>query len=226
MTPSQTVNCKDLLLIDDHPIVSVGLKALLEDSQDFALTHMAQSSREAIAMASQKPFDIIILDLVLPGRSGLEVIPELRDCCPDCRIVVYSSLPENLYAARSIKAGAHAYVHKEAGLSQLQEALYTVSAGKIHVSEEVKEDMLLHYSDKKSGENDLSVLSNQELNVLRLIGSGLRLSEIAAELGISPKTVGTHRERIKNKLNLHSGRELDLFAVSVFSSLPDHTPQV
>jgi DNA-binding NarL/FixJ family response regulator len=211
---------KKLLLVDDHPIVALGLQSLLEDSSDFTLDHVATCNQEAIELASHHAPDIFILDLVLPGRSGIEIIPMLREICPTCRIVIYSSLDEELYAARTIKAGAQSYVHKEAGLPQLLKALYAVSEGKIFVSENVQQDMLHGFTGVKSSTNDLSVLSNQELNVFRLIGNGLRSSDIAEQLGISPKTVGTHRERIKNKLTLHTGKELDQLAMSHFSFLP------
>jgi len=215
-----TTNPTKLLLVDDHPIISYGLKALLEDSSDFVLELVSTCNQEAISLAVEERPDIIILDLQLPGRNGIEAIPELRKCCSNCRIVVYTSLQESLYAVRAIKAGAHAYVHKEAGMRQLLEALRAVRDGKIFVSETVQQDILRFHSDGKDSADDLSVLSNQELNVLRLIGNGLRSSDIAAELGVSPKTVGTHRERIKNKLSLHSGKELDQFAMNRFSSLP------
>jgi len=217
--PSQK-DCTKVLLVDDHPVVFYALRALLEESPDFTLNQAASCNHEALSLAESKHPDIVILDLVLPGRSGLEIIPEIHQTCPKCRVVIYSSLPEELYAARSIQAGARAYIHKEEGLSKLLDALRAVREGRIFVSENVQQDLLRRHAGDRDSTNDLSVLSNQELNVFRLIGTGLRLSEIAAELGISPKTVGTHRERIKNKLTLHSGKELDQMAMTRFAALP------
>jgi DNA-binding NarL/FixJ family response regulator len=225
MGENRSIDPAKLLLVDDHPIIAYGLRALLEHSSDFVLEHISTCNQEAITVATDERPDIIILDLQLPGRNGIEAIPELRKCCPNCKIVVFSSLQESLYAVRALKAGAQAYVHKEAGMAQLLEALCTVRDGKIFVSETVQQDILHFHSGGKVAVDDLSVLSNQELNVLRLIGNGLRLSDIAAELGISPKTVGTHRERIKNKLTLHSGKELDQFAMARFSALPKTSVQ-
>jgi DNA-binding NarL/FixJ family response regulator len=225
MAQNSTIKPTRLLLVDDHPIVLYGLKALLEGTSDFVLDHSCASNQQAISLASSECPDIIILDLQLPGRNGIEAIPELRQCCPKCKIVVYSSLKDNLYAVRSIKAGAHAYVHKEAGMTHLLDALRAVRNGKIFVSENIQQDMLrLHAYDRNPTE-DLSILSNQELNVFQLIGNGLRLSDIAAKLGISPKTVGSHRERIKNKLTLNTGKELDQLAISHFSSLSERGGQ-
>ena len=209
---------KTILLVDDHPIVSLGLKSLVEESEDFVVQHVVTCNQEAVDWCGKETPDLIVLDLHLPGRNGLDVIPLLRQECSKTRIVVYSSMPEELYAARCIKAGACAYVHKESGPSQLIKALYGVLDGKIVVSESVQQDMLRQHSGHHASGDDLSVLSNQELHVFRLIGSGLRSSDIATKLGISPKTVGSHRERIKNKLTLHSGKELDQLAMSRFSS--------
>ena len=220
MGDNRSIDPARLLLVDDHPIIAYGLRALLEDSSDFVLDLVSTCNREAITLATNERPDIIILDLQLPGRNGMEAIPELRKCCSKCKIVIFSSLQESLYAVRAIKAGAHAYVHKKAGMAQLLEALRAVRDGKVFVSEAVQQDILRFHTDGRVATNDLSILSNQELNVLRLIGNGLRLSDIAAELGVSPKTVGTHRERIKNKLTLHSGKELDQFAMNHFSALP------
>lgn len=217
MPSTSTPTPRKVLLVDDHPIVHLGLKALLEDCSDFVLAGFATSNQEAISLVEDLRPDLVVLDLQLPGRIGLEAIPQINRIYSNVHIIVYSSLDENMYAARSIEAGAWGYVHKEAGLPCLLEGFYAVSEGKIFISESVQQDMLRRQMPNGNTSNDLSLLSNQELNVLRLIGKGLRLSDIASKLGISPKTVGTHRERIKNKLTLHSGKELDRLAMSHFS---------
>jgi DNA-binding NarL/FixJ family response regulator len=207
MTPPK----KLVVLVDDHPIVALGLKTVLNETTDFSFVTSATDAAQALVEAERLKPDLLVLDLVLPGRGGLELIPELQRVSPQTKIVVFSSLPELTYAPRALRAGARGFVGKESGLLLLVEALRRTSEGGTYATESVKQAILDNYgrAGNSQGKNGFNHLSNQELNVFRLIGAGLRLSEIAEKLGISPKTVGTHRERIKSKLALRSGKELD-----------------
>jgi DNA-binding NarL/FixJ family response regulator len=216
MTPPK----KTVVLVDDHPIVALGLKTVLNETSDFSFVLSATHSEQALHEMERLKPDLLVLDLVLPGRGGLELIPELQRLSPLSKIVVYSSLPELTYAPRALRAGARGFVGKESGLMCLVDALRRTSEGGTYATESVKQAILDNYGRGGSaqGKSGFSQLSNQEINVFRLIGAGLRLSEIAEKLGISPKTVGTHRERIKTKLSLRSGKELDQEALRFVES--------
>lgn len=199
-----------VILVDDHAIVALGIQTLLRDSEEFVLAGVATHDDAALRELSDQQPDLAILDLLLPGRGGLEIVAEARKVSPHTKILIYSSLPELTYAPRALRAGVQGYVCKEAGLGVLLDGLRFVSEGGIYATHAVKQLILENYGRIKSSKYEgVGQLSNQELNVFRLIGAGLRLSEIAEKLGISPKTVGTHRERIKSKLSLRSGKELD-----------------
>ena len=198
-----------VLLVDDHPIVGLGVETLLDGCDRFELLGKAEDHHAARRLSTQWQPDLIILDLLLGGRDGLELISELLENAGAASIIIYSSLPEGTHARRAFRAGARGYVMKEAGLHALLEALETVACGEPYASAAVKQSLLEECIGKKSpGNSRVESLSNQELHIFRLIGSGLGSLEIAAQLSISPKTVSSHRERIKNKLGLPSGREL------------------
>jgi len=192
----------------------------LEGSKHLELIASVATAAEAIALAQQHQPDMIILDLVLGGRNGLELLTELRSIAPSTHVIVYSALDEKLYAQRAFAAGAEGYVMKEAGLLALEEALRTVVQGVPYASEAIKRSLLEEAIKGRlpAAPRGVESLSNQELHIFRLIGSGISSSAIAAQLGISPKTVSTHRERIKNKLGFQTSRELERAAEDFFLS--------
>ncbi len=208
----------NLIHVDDHPIVNFGVKALLEETESIRLIASAATAADAITLARQHQPDLIVLDLVLGGRSGLELIPELLSVAENAGIIVYSALDERLYAQRAFAAGARGYVMKEAGLLALLEAIRTVAQGVPYASDAIKRALLEKSIKGKatSSPRGIEALSNQELYIFRLIGSGLSSSAIAEQLGISPKTVSSHRERIKNKLGLQTSRELERIAEEAY----------
>lgn len=198
--------------MDDHPIVRFGVQMLLSDASEFKLLGAAASATEALKAAETLQPDLIVLDLVLGGRSGLELVPDLlKETGGKARIVIYSTLDEKIYARRALRAGAWGYVMKEHGLQVLMEAFRSVMRGESYASPGVKQELLNASIGGRTtrGQTGVASLSNQELHVFLLLGSGLSSTLIAEKLGVSPKTVGTHRERIKNKLGYHSARELE-----------------
>ncbi len=206
-SPMATPRTK-VLLIDDHPIVFLALKALLECSEDFELCPQGPEEGSPLDLARAHRPGLVILDLMLDGRNGLELVPALLRIAPEAGIVVYSSLEEMRNAPRALRAGAMGYVLKKAPPSVLLEALYAVRLGKRYVSEAVQQLLISEAIVGARSAKGVEELSNQQLQVFRLLGEGLQVSEVATKLGVSIKTIHSHRERIKNKLNLHSGAEL------------------
>lgn len=201
-----------VLIVDDHPIVLTGLRLLLEGSERFALVGEAASAPAACAAAERLRPDAIITDLVMGEGDGVALIEDLRAMLPDVRIVVYSSRDEAVWAPLAIEAGAHGYVAKSEPLDGVAVALDRVIAGEIHVSERVRQALTDERARRRDRRSDIGELSAREAQVLHLIGSGATLQSLAIALGLSVKTVGTYRERLKIKLGLDSVRILERYA--------------
>lgn len=203
-----------ILLVDDHPVVLFGLRFLLEQNPRFAICGEVADGVSARAQVAALQPEYIILDLVLGGRDGIELIEDLLEIVPTTRILVYSSQNEWRFARRSIKAGARGYVAKSEGLPVVARALDVVAEGGIFISDAVRLRMLDTFATDimGSGQEGIDQLSNREIQVLRMIGEGHSSRNIAEELGISIKTVGTYCERIKVKLRLDSFRDLEVLA--------------
>ena len=201
-----------VLIVDDHPVVRMGLRALLEQAPGFEVCGEAGSTLEALrALSAEKP-DLTLLDLMLGGRGGVDFVTECLRAWPGTRIVVLSQHDEALYAERVLKAGAHGYLMKGAALEGVVHALQTVLRGDIAVSPAMNARILAQRFHGQ-GAARYSDLSNREMQIFLLIGAGLPTGAIASELCLSPKTIGAHRENIKTKLGLASAAELEREAV-------------
>lgn len=202
-----------VLVIDEHPIVRSGLVQLIKSSANFVLCGEAGSAFEArTAVIKWRP-KLTILGLTLDGREGTELITELRGLHPSGRILVFTEQPEKLFARRALKAGAQGYLVKSAGLPQVRLALAALARGERFVSAALGRDLLEEsLTGKKALLDDLS---DRELQVLRLVAADRELGEIAVELNLSVKTVGTYRERLKNKLGVDTARQLARQAASM-----------
>lgn len=201
-----------LLIVDDHPIVLTGLKLLLDLADRFAVVGEASSAASACAEAERLQPDVVITDMTMGDGDGVALIEDLRAVLPTVRIVVYSSRDEAIWAPRTIRAGAHGYVPKSEPLDALAIALDRVMTGAIHVSEAVQQSLIADLGQQRDRRTDIGGLSARELQILRLIGSGETLQMLGRQLGLSVKTVGTYRERLKTKLGLDSVRALDRYA--------------
>lgn len=202
-----------LLIVDDHPIVLTGLKLLLTGEGRFAVIGEAASASAACAAAERLQPDVIVTDLTMGDGDGIALIEDLRVAAAAARIVVYSSRDEAVWGPQAIRAGAHGYVAKSQPLDSVAIALDRVMAGAVHVGEAVQQALigdLMGQRDRRSG---ICGLSARELQVLRLIGRGATLQMLANDLGLSVKTVGTYRERLKVKLGLDNVRMLESYAV-------------
>lgn len=203
-----------VLIVEDHPIVVDGLRDALRHDDAFEIVGHTDCEAEAVRMASEHDPDVAIVDMTLGAGSGLGAIKLLTDEHPDLRVLVFTMHDEALYAERAMRAGAHGYVNKSATADELLAALHDVVSGKMAISEELNEHLLQKAIGNAGDENGVESLSDRELEVFEHIGRGSQLQGIADNLGISVKTVETHRENIKKKLGLASAPELTRFAVA------------
>lgn len=199
-----------VLLVDDHPVVRLGLSLILADSPLFTVCGEASGVSEARALTEQSQPAAIVLDLLLGGRDGIELIEDLLTLAPAARILIYSSQDEKLYARRALQAGARGYLMKTEPPASVAVALTAVMKGEYVVSTIVQQTVLAQSTSRRNQTPSLlELLSDRELQVLRMLGSGQRQGQIAEALSLSVKTVSTYRERLKDKLGCASGSELE-----------------
>jgi DNA-binding NarL/FixJ family response regulator len=196
-----------VLIVDEYPIVRHGIKCVIADQTDLMLCGEAATRTHALDVATELKPDIAVVDISLPGESGLGLI---KDLSSTIRVLVFSQYDEVLYAERALNAGAAGYAAKDEPIENLLEAIRTVVAGKMYVSKRVTERLLHRVAGpgRTTPTGTISALSDRELEVFRMIGKGMGTRDIAETLHLSRKTVETHRENIKRKLNVRSGTEL------------------
>jgi two-component system invasion response regulator UvrY len=201
-----------ILIVDDHAIVRVGLKQiLLEDREDFIFGE-AGSAPEAFKLLSEKPWDIILLDINLPNKNGIEILKQIRTTNKEVPVFVLSMYPEDQYAVRALRAGASGYMTKEMAPEYLLDAITKVAAGGRYISPELAEQLA---KDIQTGGNQQphTILTDREYEIFKLIASGKTVSEIARELSLSVKTVSTYRSRILSKMDLRNNAEITYYAI-------------
>ena len=206
---------KKILLVDDHPLMRRGQADLLSREQDLMVCGEAGTAREAMeAIAKLKP-DIVLMDMALPDKEGLELIKDIQAIHPGLPVLAMSMQEESLYAARVLRAGGRGYVMKAEGPERLVAAIRTVLSGQIAVSPRMSAKILESVAapSGKVGGGPESKLSDRELEVMRLFGEGWSTEEIAQRLHLSPKTVDVHRMHIKEKLGLTTTPEFTRFAI-------------
>lgn len=208
-----------IVIVDDHPIVRHGVSRLLNREEDLCVTGEAENSAEAIRLLEQELPDMVLIDLVLDGESGIDLIEEIRSRWPDLPVLVVSMHDAPDYLERVLKAGAQGFVNKKESIQRLSDAIRRVLSGRVYIGENMMDVLArsLANDDDDEGENKVSDLSEREMEVLRLIGQGYRPRQIAETLNVSPKTVNSHRENMKRKLELASTAELDQFAIRWFT---------
>jgi len=208
----------NLLIVDDHPIVRRGLKEVLKDESDLSVTE-ATSARAALSQIKEQQFDLIILDLDMPGMNGLDLLKELKREHKNLPVLILSVYPEDQVAVRVLKAGASGFLSKEAAPEQLVRAIRKILQGGKHISEPVA-DLLLTYLDGSTGKELHEKLSDREFQVLCLMAEGKTIKEIADNLCVSSPTVSTYRARILNKLDMKTTAELIRYAIQKNISKP------
>lgn len=205
-----------ILLVDDHPIVREGLSTRLNAEPDLFICALAADAHEAMARVADSSPDLMITDLSLGGRPGLELVKDMASQHPFLPVLVLSIHDETLWAERVLRAGARGYIMKSQATQKVVDAVRRVLAGGIWVSEPINEMLLYRVTGKRTptAASSLESLSDRELEVYQMIGHGLTVREIATKLYLSPKTVEVHRENIKDKLKLKSAMELIRHAVT------------
>jgi two-component system, NarL family, invasion response regulator UvrY len=199
-----------VLIADDHPIVRSGLKQIVSGEADMSVTE-AGDGAEALGLIDAGDFNMVLLDLSMPGMSGLEVLSQIRTRRPQLPVLVLSAYPEAEFAVRIIKAGASGYLNKHLAPEELVTAIRRVMSGRKYIGPEVAE--LIADSLGKDGDGTHAALSDREFQVMLLIGAGKTVSEIADEIALSVKTVSTYRTRILEKMNLKNNAELMRYVV-------------
>lgn len=197
-----------VFLVDDHPLVREWLTTLINQRDDLSVCGEADTAPAALEAIERLRPDAAVIDLTLDSGSGLELIKDLKRCCPKVAIVVLTMHDESLYAERALRAGARGYVMKRETTKKIITAIRSVLEGKLYVSDEFKNSVTEKLFDGNAGESAVSQLSDRELEVFRMLGEGVETRRISALLGLSMKTVQAYCARIKEKLNLANATEL------------------
>jgi two-component system invasion response regulator UvrY len=202
-----------ILIVDDHAVVRRGLQQIVLDQYEDIVFGEATNGQEALDVLSEQNWDVIVLDISMPGRSGLDVLKEIRKERPDIPVLVLSIHPEDQFAVRVLRAGASGYMTKETAPEELVTAIEKVMAGGTYVSSSFAE-LLAKDVQRDDGETTLHKrLSDREYEVMVMIASGKAVSQIADELSLSVKTISTYRSRILDKVHMKSNAELTRYAI-------------
>jgi DNA-binding NarL/FixJ family response regulator len=196
-----------ILIVDDHPIVRQGLRQLLAESADVGEIAEAAHGHEVIELVRQSDWDAVVLDIGLPGRGGIEILKDIKRERPRLPVLILSMHPEDQYAIRALRAGAAGYLTKDAATEKLLEAIRRITEGGRFITAELAERLALELTADVTQSPHTS-LSDREFEVLRLIGSGLSVGDIADRLSLSVKTVSTYRARILDKMRMKNNAEL------------------
>ncbi|MDD4978542.1 MAG: response regulator transcription factor [Gallionella sp.] len=202
-----------ILVVDDHALIRKGLKQLLDDTEDIRVTGEAETGLQALQMAHDNRYDLILLDIALPDKNGIDVLKQLKQEQPDIKVIVLSMYPEDQYGVRSLKAGASGYLNKQSAPDQLIGAIQQVISGKKYIGE-IMAEQLLNSMIGNSEELMHQTLSNREYQTLCLIASGKTLTEIAESMTLSPKTVSVYRARMLEKMGFKNNAEAIHYAIS------------
>jgi DNA-binding NarL/FixJ family response regulator len=201
-----------VLLADDHAIVRAGLKELLADTGDITVVGEATNGQEVMERVRAQDYDVAVLDMSMPGRSGIELIKQVKDEKPRLRVLVLTMHSEQQYAVRALKAGASGFLTKEAAAEQLVAAIRKIAGGGAYVSPETAERLVLDAAPRAEAAPH-TLLSDREFQVLQMIAGGRTVGEIAKRLSLSVKTVSTHKTRILHKMGLSNQAELIRYAI-------------
>jgi two-component system invasion response regulator UvrY len=201
-----------VLVADDHPLLRSALKQVISREPDLTVAGEAEDSEQVLQEIEEKPYDFVILDLSMPGRGGLDVLKEIRRLKPSVPVLVLSMYPEEQFAVRAIRGGANGYLSKDCAPADVVNAIRKVLSGKKYVSANLAE-MLADALDSKDDRTPHEMLSDREFQVLCKIGAGQTVSQIAAEMALSVKTVSTYRSRLLEKMHMSNSAELARYAI-------------
>ena len=216
-TKSTRANAKTrILIVDDHPMMRQGLAQLVNNEPDLAVCCEVENAHQALAAIDNARPDLVLADITLPDKGGIELIKDIQAIHPGLAVLVISMHDESLYAERVLRAGGRGYIMKQEGGKKLMEAIRQVLSGQIYVSEKMSARILESFSGRRfpgAGRSPVENLTDREFEVFQLIGQGNGTRQIAEKLHLSVKTVEVHRVNIKTKLKLQSATELIRFAV-------------
>jgi DNA-binding NarL/FixJ family response regulator len=201
-----------MLIADDHEMFREGIKRICEDNPDLVIAGEASNGNEVLDIVSENEFDLLLLDIAMPGLNGLDTLKQLKTLKPKLRVLVLSMYPEDEYAVRAIKAGAAGYLTKARASHDLMEAIKKVSSGGNYINASVAEKLLFDMNPEHSGLPH-ETLSDREYQIFSMIVKGEKVGEIADELNLSVKTVSTYKVRILNKMDMKSTAEMVKYAV-------------
>jgi two-component system invasion response regulator UvrY len=201
-----------ILIADDHSIVRQGLKQIVSECPEMVVAGEAASGQEALDLVRKRDFDVAIVDIAMPGRGGLEILKDLKAERPSMKVMVLSMYSEEQYAIRSLRDGASAYLTKAGAPDELVQAIHAVANGKRFITPSVAE-RLATYIEADSERPPHEKLSDRELQVLVLLGSGKSVGDIAGELSLSVKTISTYRARLLEKMSMETTAQLIKYAV-------------
>lgn len=200
------------LIADDHPILRKGIRDLLLHSKTFSKAIEVANAREALSAVRREPWDLLILDVALPDKHGLEVLKEVKLLQPTLPVLMLSLYPEREFALRALKAGASGYLTKDRGPSELLKAVKQILAGRRYITSSLADQMAALVGSRQSA-TPRDRLSDREMEVLRLLGQGHTVTMIANDIALSVKTISTYRARLLEKLNLRTTADLVRYAV-------------
>ncbi len=203
----------NILLVDDHELIRNGIARIISEEFPFSTLVEVGNGNSAERLARADKFDIIIMDISMPDKNGLDVLKQLRSESNKTPILILSIHPENQYALRSLRAGGNGYLTKNCGRTDLVNAINTVVKGRKFISPEVAEKLVSVFDNTVEKEQH-ELVSDRELQVLKLIASGKTVSEIANELTLSVATISTYRARLKEKMNMKNNAELTTYAIN------------
>jgi DNA-binding NarL/FixJ family response regulator len=205
MTPTDKLDKLTVLLVDDHAVVREGYKRLLEQHGDITVAGEADSAERALTQFGRLHPDVVVMDIALPGVSGIEALRRMRQRRPDANILMFSMYEEAVYADRSMQAGASGYVTKASAPSVLVEAVHTVAEGKKYFSPDIAHELAVRHVSKQDPAGELS---HREFEILRLLVDGLTVKDIADRLKLNSKTVANHQSIIRQKLGAETAVQL------------------
>ncbi|WP_319470048.1 response regulator transcription factor [uncultured Pseudodesulfovibrio sp.] len=210
----------NIMIVDDHPLFREGLKAIVSRNEKFEVVAEAGNGKDGIRLAKKHKPDIVIMDISMPGKNGIQVIRELRNKLSDTKFLIISMHSEAEYLLEAFRAGATGYMIKESAASNLEQGLDTVARGELFLDSALSQEVVYRLlqdnaQDSSEAQDPYSTLTAREQEVMRMLAEGLNAKEVAAQLYISPKTVENHRTNLMKKLDLHSSVELVRYAAKL-----------
>ncbi|MBN2653532.1 MAG: response regulator transcription factor [Nitrospirae bacterium] len=202
-----------ILVADDHTILRRGIKQIIADTQDITVSAEASNGEEALQQIAAGCFDVVLLDISMPGKSGMDVMKDIRLLKPKLPVLILSMYPEDQYAIRLLKSGASGYLTKESAPSELVKAIRKVAGGSKYISPTLAEK-LAYYFEKNIEKPLHDSLSDREYQVMLMIASGITATEISQKLFLSVKTISTYRARILEKMNMKNNSEITRYVIN------------